>query len=133
MNSLAHKRQQILQQMEQIHRMERGSLQAETRPSQRDPDVERGPYFKHQVWEDGQNKTRRLSVEDAQALAQAIEGRKEFEKLAAQFVDTTVAMTRAGSAPGSKKNATRSKKPSKRKPPDTSNSSSSSIRRNSNS
>ena len=103
MNPLAHKRQQLLQQMEQIHRMERGSLQAETRPSQRHPNEERGPYFKHQVWEDGQNKTRRLSADDAQALAQAIEGRKEFEKLAAQFVDTTVAMTRADSAPGSKK------------------------------
>ena len=130
MNALAHKRQQLLQQMEQIHRMERGSLQAETRPSQRHPNEERGPYFKHQVWEDGQNKTRRLSAEHAQALAQAIEGRKEFEKLAAQFVDTTVAMTRADSAPGSKKNATKPKKPSKKKPPDTSSSSSISTRPN---
>lgn len=133
MNSLAHKRQQILQQMEQIHRMERGSLQAETRPSRRHPNLERGPYFKHQIWEDRQNKTRRLSADEAQALALAIEGRKEFEKLAAQFVDTTVAMTRANSAPGSKKNATRSKKPSKRKRPDTSSSSSISTRPNSNS
>ena len=132
MNSLAHKRRQILQQMEQIDRMERGSLQAETRPSQRHPDQERGPYFKHQVWEDGQNKTRRLSAEQAEALAPAIEGRQEFEKLAAQFVDTTVAMTRADLAPDSKKNATKSRPPSKRKPPGMSKSSSISTRPNSN-
>jgi len=117
MNPLAHKRQRLLQQMEQIHRMERGSVQAETRPSQRDPNQERGPYFKHQIWEDGQNKTRRIPADQADALAQAIEGRKEFEKLAEEFVDATVAMTRADSPSYSKKNATRSKRPSKRKPP----------------
>src|SRR5882672_11034457 len=93
MNPLAHKRQQLLQQMEQIDRMERGSLQAETRASQRNPNQQRGPYFKHQIWEDGQNKTRRVDADQADALAQAIEGRKEFEKLAEQFVDATVAMT----------------------------------------
>ena len=123
MNSFAHKRQQLLQQMEQIERMERGSLQAETRPSQRHPSQERGPYFKHQVWEDGQNKTRRISADKADALDQAIEGRQEFEKLAEQFIDATVDMTRADSSSDSKKNAAKSKRPSKRKPPGMSNSS----------
>jgi hypothetical protein len=123
MNLLAHKRQQILQQMEQIQRMERGSLQAEKRPSLRHPDQDRGPYFKHQVWENGQNVTRRVSPEHADALAQAIEGRKEFEKLAEQFIDATVTMTRADSSSASKKNAMKSKPPSKRKPPATSSSS----------
>jgi hypothetical protein len=116
MNPFTHKRQQILQQMEQIDRMERGSLQAETRPSQRQPDHERGPYFKHQVWEDGQNKTRRIPPNQADALAQAINGRKEFEKLAEQFVDATVAMTRVDPSSDAKKNATKSKRPLKRKP-----------------
>ena len=41
MNPLIHKRQQILQQMEQIQHMERGSLQAETRPSLRHPGQDR--------------------------------------------------------------------------------------------
>jgi hypothetical protein len=120
MNPLAHKRQQILQQMEQIQRMERGSLQAEKRPSLRHPDQDRGPYFKHQVWENGQNLTRRVPPDHAGALAQAIEGRKEFEKLAEQFIDATVVMTRADASPASKKNATKSRRPSKRKPPATS-------------
>ena len=122
-NPLAHHRQQILQQMEEIDRMEHGSLQSETRPSQRNPGQNQGPYFKHQIWEDGANVTRRVSAEKAPALAKAIEGRKEFEKLARQFVDTTVAMTRTAASPDSKKNGTKSGRHSNRKPPDMSSSS----------
>ena len=103
--------------------MERGSLQAETRPSLRHPDQDRGPYFKHQVWENGQNVTRRIPAEKADALAKAIEGRKEFEKLAEQFIDATVLLTRCESSPDSKKNETKSRRPSNRKPPGISNSS----------
>src|SRR5215203_961119 len=95
MNSFAHKRAQILQQMEQIQTMERGSLQEERRPSKQDPDLPNGPYFKHQVWEDGKNQTRRVPREEAGLLAQGIQGRKQFERLAEQFVSATVAMTRA--------------------------------------
>jgi hypothetical protein len=102
MNRAAHKRQQILQQMEQIQTMELGSLQEETRPSKTNPGQSAGPYFKHQVWDKGKNLTRRVPPEKAEALAQAIEGRKQFEQLAGQFIQTTVAMTREAS-PGSKK------------------------------
>ena len=117
MNPLLHKRQQILQQMEQIRRMEHGSLQAETRPSLRHPGQERGPYFKHQTWEDGQNLTRRIPAERAEPLAQAIAGRKAFEKLAQDFIETTVTLTRAETSPDAKKNATNSKRPCAPKPP----------------
>jgi hypothetical protein len=103
MNPLVHQRQQILQQMEQIQRMERGSLQSETRPSLRHPKQDRGPYFKHQVWEDGQNVTRRIPAQKADALAQAIEGRKQFEKLADEFIEATVMLTRAETSPDAKK------------------------------
>jgi outer membrane translocation and assembly module TamA len=117
MNDFAHKRTQILQQMEQIQTMERGSLQEERRPSKENPKFSNGPYFKHQVWENGQNQTRRVPQEKARALAQAIQGRKEFEALAQQFVKTTVAMTRAQQErPDSKKNATNSRRLSTRKP-----------------
>lgn len=123
MDPLVHKRQQILQQMEQIERMERGSLQAETRPSKRESAQECGPYHKYQVWEDGHNLTRRVPQEQAEPLAEAIAGRKEFEKLAEQFIDTTVAMTHSEPSAKSKKNGTRSNPLSKRRPPDTSKSS----------
>ena len=117
MNSFAHKRAQILQQMEQIQTMERGSLQEERRPSKEHPQLSNGPYFKHQVWENGENQTRRVPQEKARALAQAIQGRKQFEALADQFVETTVARTRAQQGqPDSKKNARNSKRLSARKP-----------------
>ena len=103
--------------------MERGSLQAEKRPSLRHPEQERGPYFKQQIWENGQNVTRRIPPEKAEATAQAIEGRKEFERLAEQFIDATVSLTRADAGQDSKKNETKSKPPSKAKPSATSSSS----------
>jgi hypothetical protein len=116
MNSFAHKRAQILQQMEQIQFMERGSLQEERRPSRQDPALATGPYFKHQVWEDGKNQTRRVPQEEAGRLAQAIQGRKQFEALAEEFVSATVALTRAEQGPpDAKKNAANFKPPSSRK------------------
>ena len=120
MNTLAHKRQHILQQMEQIDCMEQGSLQSETRPSARDSHQQQGPYFKHQIWEQGRNVSRRIPADKAPALAKAIEGRKEFEKLAGQFVEATVAMTRSGTSADSKKNGTKSRPRFRRKRPDTS-------------
>jgi hypothetical protein len=61
------------------------------------------PDHKHQVWEKGENLTRRVPADEVEALALAIDGRKQFEKLAEEFIDTTVAMTRAESSPESKK------------------------------
>ena len=119
MKSLAHKRKQILQQMEQIERMEYGSLQEESRPSKRSPGQNQGPYFKHQVWDNGRNASRRVPTEEAAALDKAIEGRKQFEELASQYVETTVAMTRSKSSPDSKKKLT-SSPPSTPRPPDSS-------------
>jgi hypothetical protein len=119
MNSILQQREQILQQMQQIQRMEHGSLQAQKRPSARHPGQECGPYFKHQVWEEGRNLTRHVPPEEADALAQAIEGRKQFEKLAEQFIDATVLLTRSEISPDAKKNATKSKPPSNKKPPAT--------------
>lgn len=102
--------------MEQIQLMELGSLQEENRPSPRHPTQTTGPYFKHQVWDQGKNRTRRVPAEKAASLAQAIDGRKKFEQLAGQFIETTVAMTRAEApASESKKNETNSRRPSTRK------------------
>lgn len=103
MNSLAQKRKQLLQEMEQIQQMEYGSLQQESRLSKKTPGQHLQPYFKHQVWEEGRNASRRVPTEQAAALMEAIEGRKQFEELASQYIETTVAMTRAESAPDSKK------------------------------
>ena len=99
-------RTQILQQMAALQTMEQGSLKAEFRDS---PSGERcGPYFKHQVWQDGSNLSRRVPPEEASALEAAITNRQSFESLATQFVDLTVAHTRQNqSAPSSKKKTSR--------------------------
>ena len=82
--------------------MERGSLQSEMRPSLREPGQNRGPYFKHQIWEQGRNQTCRVSSKEVEALSQAIAGRKEFERLAQQFIEVTVLLTRGGMPAGAK-------------------------------
>jgi hypothetical protein len=93
--------------MEQIENMELGALAEEHRTRIVDGvEVSAGPYFKHQQWKDGRNCSRRVPPEEAVPLREAIEGRQRFEKLAGQFVELTVAATRAQPAsPESKKNS----------------------------
>jgi hypothetical protein len=75
--------------------MEQGSLKAEYRTSSADGQTcQVGPYYKHQVWKNGRNASRRVSAEAAPGLQAAIANRQRFEALAAQFVDLTVAHTR---------------------------------------
>lgn len=110
------KRYQLLQQMAQIDTMEYGSLKAEFRATQPSQAAEGlGPYFKHQVWQDGRNVSRRVRAEQAPALAEAIANRQTFERLARDYIGLTVDHTRHQ---GAKKNSNlqprlKSKKPSK--------------------
>ncbi len=93
------KRQELLHQMAQLDTMEYGSLHCEYRPSQSDRSAPPlGPYFKHQVWHQGRNRSRRVPAEQAPALATAIANRQAFEKLAGDFVALTVAYTRRADA-----------------------------------
>ena len=110
MNSaIARQRQHVLQQMEQIEHMERGALDEEYRTRLVDGvEVKAGPYFKHQEWREGRNRSRRVPPAEAAPLRTAIEGRQRFEALAEEFVELTVAATRAeAAAPESKKNSRR--------------------------
>ena len=110
------KRHQLLQQMAQLNTMEYGSLKAEYRPAEAGQSAAPlGPYFKHQVWQEGHNLSRRVPTEQAPALAEAIANRQTFEKLALDYVGLTVEHTRQGDA---KKNSPsklrlKLKKPSK--------------------
>ena len=102
MNPTFHaQRAALLQQMAALQTMEQGSLKEEYRhqPS----GTKAGPYFKHQVWRDGSNVSRRIAPEDAPALAQAIANRQKFEALAASFIELTVSQTRQNQFPDSLK------------------------------
>ena len=101
--SYPQKRHQLLQQMAQLDTMEYGSLKAEYRPTQpRQAPEAHGPYFKHQVWQNGRNVSRRVPADQAPALAEAIANRQTFEKLASDYVGLTVEHTRQR---GAKKNS----------------------------
>jgi len=104
----AQQRRNLLQEMSLIERMEFGSLAEEYRETTgTGGQTERkGPYFKHQKWEDGHNRSRRVPAEEAEALRQALEGRQRFESLSAEFVELTVASTRKSDH--SKKNSAKS-------------------------
>lgn len=94
---ISSKRAAILHQMAAINTMELGSLKAEYRPSSSGQKT--GPYFKHQVWNQGANLSQRVSSEDAPHLQQAIENRQKFEQLSADFITLTVEQTRKQHAP----------------------------------
>jgi hypothetical protein len=111
----------ILQQMAQLQSMERGTLSEEYRehPDGSGGKVRLGPYFKHQVWEAGSNKSRRVPSDEVPQLREDLENHQRFTKLADAYVELTVAKTRArrvqakaGADPDAKKNS-RSKLPSK--------------------
>ena len=110
-------RTHLIHQMASLQSMEHGSLKAEYRNSSGDGQTGQvGPYYKHQVWQDGRNVSRRISVEEAPGLAAAIANRQRFEALAAQFVDLTVAHTRqCQAATAQKKRAPTSSSRRKRK------------------
>jgi oligoribonuclease (3'-5' exoribonuclease) len=96
--------------------MEYGSLKAEHRPAQGGGTT--GPYFKHQVWEQGKNLSQRIPAQEAPALQNAIAQRQRFEQLARDCIDLTVQLTRRphDTETDAKKNARRWRPPALRKP-----------------
>ncbi len=86
----------LLQQMAQIQHMERGKLCI----IRQGPD---GPYYNHQIWEDGKNTTRYVPRQQVEAMAEAIAGFQSFARLSEQYVELMVEKTRAERADGFKK------------------------------
>lgn len=116
MKSLHAQRDQVLQQMAQLDTMEYGSLHTEHRPAAGGGTT--GPYFKHQVWEQGKNMSQRIPAAEAPALQTALANRQRCEELARQFIDLTVQLTRrhTDTQADAKKNARSWRRPSLRKP-----------------
>jgi len=116
MKTLQARREQLLEQMAQCQTMEYGSLKAEHRPAAGGGCT--GPYFKHQVWDQGKNMSQRIPSQDVPALEAAIASRQRFEQLAQEFIDVTVQLTRRAQDTESdaKKNVRRWRRPSLRRP-----------------
>lgn len=63
----------------------------------------RGTYYKHQVWENGKNRSRYIPAEQAPAVEEAIESYQKFKELTAQYAQSIIDQTRAEWEAGSKK------------------------------
>ncbi len=98
---------QLFEKMAQIQRMERGKLTV----MREGPE---GPYYKLQVWENGQNLSRYVSRDQATSVQAAIDGYHEFEALTEQYAQTVIDRTRAELAAHSKKKQYRLRRNSSR-------------------
>ena len=106
MKETEQRRAQILTEMNEIERMERGRLSAEYRERSEDGRTRTlGPYFKHQRWEDGRNISRRVRADQVDSLREDLEGHERFKVLSDEFAELTIQLTRQEQAGDSKKNA----------------------------
>jgi hypothetical protein len=89
-------RQALLDQIASITTMRPGTLAEEYRehPS---PDgrgtVRLGPYFKHQVWQDGRNVSRRVPADQAATLKLDTQEAKRFHQLTDQLAQLNIQHT----------------------------------------
>jgi hypothetical protein len=81
--SLERQKAALLEQMAQIPRIIRGKLTSQTYVTK---GRSQGPYFTLQRWEEGKNKSQRISSQDLPMIQDALTGYERFEQLAGQFV-----------------------------------------------
>jgi hypothetical protein len=126
-------RQALLDQIAAITTMRPGSLAEEYREHPAADGcgtVRLGPYYKHQLWQDGRNVSRRVPAAEAAALRLDIENAKRFDEITGQLAQLnirhTIALRAAEAAaggpaekktstPGSSRKNTARRKPSSRK------------------
>lgn len=113
------RREQILQEMGTLTRMERGKLCCQSRGAGT------APFYKLQAWHQGQNHTRYVPAAEVPAVQEALANHGRFQALAEEFVALTVAQTRQETASDRKKNSRRSKPSAIGRPKRSSNSSNS--------
>jgi len=78
------KMKRLLERMAAIERMERGKLCQMTGRS----------HYNHQTWRNGRNEVRYVSATEVEAVRKAIAGYQLFMKLAEQYADEVIRLTR---------------------------------------
>ena len=78
------KMKRLLERMAAIERMERGKL---CRMTGR-------PHYNHQTWRNGRNEVRYVSKDEVAQLKKDIAGYQLFAKLAEQYTDEVIRLTR---------------------------------------
>lgn len=101
---LEQRREQILQQIQAIDRLRRGSLSRQFFKKTR-PKTQQGPYFVLQGYVQGQKFSERVPAEQAPEIEPLVANYKRFQELAEEFVAVTDQITRLSQqAPEAKKN-----------------------------
>jgi hypothetical protein len=104
---LEQRREQILQQMQAIDRLRRGTLSCQFFKQPRSTTkVQQGPYYVLQGYIQGQKFSERVPAAQAPQIEPLVANYKRFESLAQEFVSITDQLTRLSQAvPESKKNS----------------------------
>ena len=89
-------RKSLLDQIAAITTMQPGTLAEEWR-ERPDPDAAGtrriGPYYKHQVWRDGRNISRRVPAAEAAQLREDIDNAKLYEQLTGELARINIECT----------------------------------------
>ncbi len=98
-HELEQQRQRILEKMNRIRTMRRGSISEQflkvSRQGEPEP-VSRGPYYLWQYWEEGVPKRQRLrGGREVEAARREVAAHKEFEELCKQYVSVAEALALA--------------------------------------
>lgn len=91
-------RNELLAQLAAITSMERGTLSEEYReiPAAYGPGTLRlGPYFKHQCWEQGKNRSSRVPASCVAALREDLENGRRFEQIVSELSALAIEAGRA--------------------------------------
>lgn len=103
---LIQKREDILQQIQSIDRLRRGTLSEQFFTKKlKGKSVRRGPYYVLQCFIKGTKRSERVSAQQAQQAQQDVSNYQRFQQLADQFVEVTDQVTRLerGQSQNSKK------------------------------
>lgn len=120
LDTLRQRQQGLLQQLQAIDRLRRGSLSQQFFKSPGRPATRRGPYYVLQGFLRGKKFSERVPQDQAAQVQQDVDNYRRFQALAEDYVTVSDQLTRRQDQnPDSKKNSSprRSPPPSSRKPP----------------
>src|SRR5271169_6751103 len=105
-SQLEQRREQILQQIDSIDRLRRGSLSRQFFKKPRsDSKAQQGPYYVLQGYIQGEKFSQRVAAQQAPQIEPLVTNYKRFVQLAEEFVSVTDQITRLVEAqPDAKKN-----------------------------
>ena len=120
LDALRQQQQSVLQQMQAIDRLRRGSLSRQFFRSPGRQSARRGPYFVLQGFFHGKKFSERVPQDQAAQVQQDVDKYRRFQSLAEAYVTLTDQITRSqDQSEDSKKNSSRRRSPpnSSGKPP----------------